>query len=111
MTITTAGTAVYLTPTITKTLFKHYYKKAKRSLRGGSRPNKDGEAGNRSRATDEFMFDEAFHIVKAFIDLGTNDTVEALQNFTDAPAPPIPWATTLPVMIPMESCDAAAKLI
>ena len=112
MTITTAGTAVHLTPTVTKTFFKHYYKKAKRSLKGRSRSSKDAsDPSNRLNATDEFMFDEAFHVVKAFIDLGTSDTVEAIQNFTDAPAPPIPWATTLPVMIPMDSCDEAAKLI
>ncbi|GAC76754.1 arylacetamide deacetylase [Moesziomyces antarcticus T-34] len=112
MTITTAGTAVNLAPTVTKTFFKHYYKKAKRSLKG--RSGKGGNSSpthNRHNALDEFMFDEAFHIVKAFIEIGTSDTVEAIQDFTDAPAPPIPWATTLPVMIPMESCDKAAKLI
>ncbi|TKY87195.1 hypothetical protein EX895_003872 [Sporisorium graminicola] len=112
MTITTAGTAVHLAPTVTKTFFKHYYKKAKRSLNVRSRSHNDpSDPTNRAKATDEFMFDEAFHIVKAFINLGTSDTVESLQNFTDAPAPPIPWATTLPVMIPMESCDRAAKII
>ncbi|SPO21988.1 uncharacterized protein UTRI_01978_B [Ustilago trichophora] len=115
MTITTAGTAVHLAPTVTKTFFKHYYKKAKRSLknRTASRSNAATAADphDRRNATDEFMFDEAFHIVKAFIEIGTSDTVEAIQNFTDAPAPPIPWATTLPVMIPMESCDEAAKVI
>ncbi|CDS01955.1 uncharacterized protein SPSC_03047 [Sporisorium scitamineum] len=112
MTITTAGTAVHLAPTVTKTFFKHYYKKAKRSLNGRSRSHNDpSNPNNRLNATDEFLFDEAFHVVKAFIDLGTSDTVESLQNFTDAPAPPFPWATTLPVMIPMESCDKAAKLI
>ncbi|SPO23300.1 uncharacterized protein UTRI_01978 [Ustilago trichophora] len=116
MTITTAGTAVNLAPTVTKTFFKHYYKKAKRSLknRTTSRSNAAAAAADphdRMNATDEFMFDEAFHIVKAFIEIGTSDTVEAIQNFTDAPAPPIPWATTLPVMIPMESCDKAAKVI
>ncbi|EST07742.1 Alpha/beta hydrolase fold-3 [Kalmanozyma brasiliensis GHG001] len=109
MTITTAGVAVNLTPTVTKTFFKHYYKKAKRSFK--ARRNDAALPHNGQKATDEFMFDEAFHIVKAFIEIGTSDTVEAIQDFTDAPAPPIPWATTLPVMIPMESCDAAAKLI
>ncbi|SJX61885.1 uncharacterized protein (N-terminal fragment), partial [Sporisorium reilianum f. sp. reilianum] len=112
MTITTAGTAVHLAPTVTKTFFKHYYKKAKRSLNARSRTQDDASnPNNRMNATDEFMFDEAFHIVKAFIEIGTSDTVESLQSFTDAPAPPIPWATTLPVMIPMESCDQAAKII
>ncbi len=112
MTITTAGTAVNLAPTVTKTFFKHYYKKAKRSLKGRSGKGGNGSpTHNRHNALDEFMFDEAFHIVKAFIEIGTSDTVEAIQDFTDAPAPPIPWATTLPVMIPMESCDKAAKLI
>ncbi|GAC96163.1 candidate lipase/esterase [Pseudozyma hubeiensis SY62] len=109
MTITTAGVAVNITPTVTKTFFKHYYKKAKRRLRNRSRKN--ATDSNAPNATDEFMFDEAFHIVKAFIEIGTSDTVEAIQNFTDAPAPPIPWATTLPVIIPMESCDKAAKLL
>lgn len=111
MTITTAGTAVHIAPTVAKTFFKHYCKKAKRSLRNGLRNDASDSSTSQPRATDEFMFDEAFHVVKAFISLGTNDTVEAIQNFTDAPAPPIPWATTLPVIIPMESCDKAAELI
>ncbi|SPC67080.1 uncharacterized protein UHOD_02664 [Ustilago sp. UG-2017b] len=111
MTITTAGTAVHLAPTVTKTFFKHYYKKAKRSLKSRSRNASTTDPHDRMNARDEFMFDEAFNIVKSFINFGTSDTVEAIQNFTDAPAPPIPWATTLPVMIPMESCDKAAELI
>lgn len=111
MTITTAGTAVHLAPTVTKTFFKHYYKKAKRSLKSRSRNASTTDSHDRMNARDEFMFDEAFNIVKSFINLGTSDTVEAIQNFTDAPAPPIPWATTLPVMVPMENCDRAAELI
>ncbi|PWZ00471.1 alpha/beta-hydrolase [Testicularia cyperi] len=103
MTITTGGTAVHLAPTVTKTFFKHYYNKAKRSWKR--------QEGRKMQATDELMFDEAFQIVRRFISLGTSDTVEAIQNFTDASPPPIPWATTLPVMVPMESCDRAAKII
>lgn len=35
---------------------------------------------NRFVATDEFMFHEAFTIVKKFIGIATTDTVEALQR-------------------------------
>lgn len=53
----------------------------------------------------------AFHIVKRFISLGTNDTVEALQAFTSTRIPSQPWATVVPAVIPLASCDRAAQVL
>lgn len=51
----------------------------------------------------------AFNIVKRFISLGTNDTVEALQAFTNTRIPSQPWSTVVHCLIPLSSCDLAAE--
>lgn len=54
----------------------------------------------------------AFHIVKKFIAISTNDTVEAIQAFTNTRIPAQPWATVVHTLIPPSSCQVAAdKLI
>lgn len=100
MPITTLGTVKHVTPTVLATFFKHYYEQAKK------------EKGDRHlEATDEFLYDEAFHIVKRFISQATNDEVEALQKFTATRIPAPPRTTVVPALIPLASCDRAAKAI
>lgn len=69
MTISLTGVAASTTPTVLKTFFNHYK----------TQWGKDKE-DRWTEATDEFMFHEAFAIVKRFIDIATTDTVEALQR-------------------------------
>lgn len=100
MTISTVGAARHISPTVISTFFKHYFRQAKKS--------KDDR---RLEATDELLFDEAFHIVKRFISLGTADTVEALQAFTNTRIPSQPFTTLVPTLIPLSSCDQAARAL
>ena len=83
-----------------KTFFKHFYDQARKA-----REDKHTEP------TDELLFAEAFSIVRKFCDVATHDTVESLQSFTNTYVPPPPWATAVSVLIPLESCDAAAKVL
>jgi len=100
MTITTLSTASHITPTVIQTFFQHYYRQARKS-----------KEDRHLEATDEFLFDQAFHIVKRFIGLGTNDTVESLQAFTNTRIPGQPFSTTIRVLIPLHSCDQAARAL
>ncbi|KAN0066065.1 hypothetical protein ACQY0O_000158 [Thecaphora frezii] len=100
MTITTLGTAVHITPTIIRTVFTHFASKL-------NKPKQD----RNTEATDELLFDEAFQIVKSFIELATHDTVEALQKFANTHVPAPLSATMLPTMVPMASCFQAAELL
>ncbi|CAO1621755.1 unnamed protein product [Parajaminaea phylloscopi] len=100
MTITTLGAARHITPTVIRTFFKHWIEQAK----------KDRE-DRHLEATDELLFHEAFQIVKRFIQLATSDTVEAIQAFTNTRIPTPPRATVVPALIPLSSCDRAAKAI
>ncbi|KAI0787047.1 hypothetical protein BC629DRAFT_1593579 [Irpex lacteus] len=101
MTVSTTSAAVHITPVVVKTLYKHVKTKGRKSIRG------DKEA----EATDDVFFDEAFHIVKAFIELGTKNTVESLQAFTNTHIPAPYWAAVSPVLIPLSSCNKAADLL
>ncbi|PWN20151.1 alpha/beta-hydrolase, partial [Microstroma glucosiphilum] len=100
MTISTVGAARHISPTVISTFFKHYFRQAKKS-----------KEDRRLEATDELLFDEAFHIVKRFISLGTADTVEALQAFTNTRIPSQPFTTLVPTLIPLHSCDQAARAL
>lgn len=101
MTVSTFSAAVHITPTVIKTLYAHGKRKTKK-LRDGD---------EQEEATDDIFFDEAFHIVKSFILLGTKNTVESLQAFTNSHIPAPPWTAVAPVRIPLQSCNQAADLL
>ncbi|KAG8932784.1 hypothetical protein FRC02_000553 [Tulasnella sp. 418] len=61
-----------------------------------------------SKAREELLYDEAFIVVKAFMEAATRYTVEELQSFSNTRIPAPPWVRTVRVMIPMSSCDKAA---
>ncbi|KAI0065802.1 alpha/beta-hydrolase [Artomyces pyxidatus] len=102
MTVSTTSAAVYITPVVLKTLIKHFKRKEQRL--------RDGKHGDEV-ATDDVFFDEAYHIVKAFIELGTKNTIESLQAFTNTHVPAPFWAAVAPVRVPLSSCNRAADLL
>ncbi|KAI0082430.1 alpha/beta-hydrolase [Panus rudis PR-1116 ss-1] len=101
MSISTTSAAIHITPVVIKTLVKHLKKKCRKV--------KDGDGS--TQATDDFLFDEAFHIVKAFLELSTHNTVESLQSFTNTHIPAPYWAAVCPVQIPLSSCNRAADVL
>ncbi|KDN49521.1 hypothetical protein RSAG8_02223, partial [Rhizoctonia solani AG-8 WAC10335] len=64
MPLTTTGAAAHLTPTVLSTFLKHYQAKVHKLKHGGE-----------EQLTDDILFNQAFHIVKAFVELGTHNTV------------------------------------
>ncbi|QRV75945.1 carbohydrate esterase family 10 protein [Ceratobasidium sp. AG-Ba] len=84
MPLTTAAAAVHLTPTVIGTFLKHYQTKVQKLKHGGQ-----------EELTDDILFDEAFHVVKA-----TN---------THVPSPF--WTTVIPLRIPLSSCNDAADIL
>ncbi|RDB22775.1 AB hydrolase superfamily protein C4A8.06c [Hypsizygus marmoreus] len=101
MPVTTVSSAVHIAPVVVKTFYKHGKRKAKKLKEG-----RDEE-----EALDDIFFDEAFHIVKAFIKMGTKNTVESLQAFTNTHVPAPYWAAVSPVIIPLTSCNRAADML
>ncbi|CAE6459076.1 unnamed protein product [Rhizoctonia solani] len=100
MPLTTAGAAVHITPTVLSTFLKHYQAKVHKLKHGGE-----------EQLTDDILFDQAFHIVKAFVELGTHNTVDDLQAFTNTHVPAPFWTTVIPIRIPLSSCNEAADLL
>ncbi|CAE6424522.1 unnamed protein product [Rhizoctonia solani] len=100
MPLTTAGAAVHITPTVLSTFLKHYQTKVHKLKHGGQ-----------DHLTDDILFDQAFHIVKAFVELGTHNTVDDLQAFTNTHIPAPFWTTVIPTQIPLSSCNEAADLL
>ncbi|KAF7301841.1 AB hydrolase superfamily protein C4A8.06c [Mycena indigotica] len=97
MPVSTVSAAAYIGPTAVKTFFKHSKKKLKRK--------------EKEDAQDSVFFDEAFHIVKSFIEFGTLNTVESLQSFTNTHVPSPYWAVVAPVSIPLTTCNASADYL
>ncbi|TFK55444.1 alpha/beta-hydrolase [Heliocybe sulcata] len=100
MGVNTFSAAVHITPVVIKTFLKHSKRKGQHFV--------DGDA---EVATDDIFFDEAFHIVQAFLDLGTKNTLESFQAFTNTHVPAPPWAAVAPVVIPFKSCNNAADVL
>ncbi|KAH8106038.1 alpha/beta-hydrolase [Cristinia sonorae] len=101
MGVNTGSAAIHITPVAVRTFFKHAKRRA-RKLKNGD---------TKEEATDDILYDEAFHIVKAFIDLGTYNTVESLQRFTNTHVPAPYWACVAPVQVPFSSCNRAADAL
>ncbi|KAK0191165.1 alpha/beta-hydrolase [Armillaria mellea] len=101
MTVSTISSAVHITPVAIKTFFAHGKRRAQKY--------KNGDTGE--DAKDDIFFDEAFHIVKAFIEMGTRNTIESLQAFTNTHVPAPYWASVSPVRIPLSSCNQAADIL
>ncbi|KAF5387616.1 hypothetical protein D9615_000559 [Tricholomella constricta] len=100
MPVTTASAAVHIAPVVVKTFLNHGKRKAHNI---GKTEEQD--------AKDDIFFDQAFHIVKAFIEMGTKNTVESLQAFTNTHVPAPFWAAVAPVLIPLSSCNRAADIL
>ncbi|KAG6915654.1 hypothetical protein DXG01_010524 [Tephrocybe rancida] len=101
MPVTTTSAAIHIAPVVVKTFFQH-----------GKRRAKDIKEGRETEdAKNDLFFDEAFHIVQAFIEMGTQNTVESLQSFTNTHVPAPPWAAVSPVLIPLSSCNRAADTL
>lgn len=98
MTISLSHVATSTTPTVVKTFIKHYVTQMRKE-----------KEDRRTEATDELLFHEAFMIIKQFIEIATRDTVESLQSFTNTHVPGAPTSRVSRVIIPMASCDEAAK--
>ncbi|KAI1786660.1 alpha/beta-hydrolase [Ganoderma leucocontextum] len=101
MPVSTASAAIHITPVVLKTFLKHTKRKGVKV--------KDGD--HTVYAIDDIYYDEAFHIVKAFIELGTYNTVESLQAFTNTHVPAPYWVAVVPVKIPLSSCNRAADAL
>ncbi|KZT13024.1 alpha/beta-hydrolase [Laetiporus sulphureus 93-53] len=101
MGVNTFSAVAHITPVVVKTLLKH----------GRQKGHKLKHGDETEEATDDIFYDEAFHIVKAFIELGTHNTVESLQAFTNTHVPSPPWAAVSPVQVPLASCNKAADVL
>ncbi|KAI0824710.1 alpha/beta-hydrolase [Trametes gibbosa] len=101
MPVTTTSAAIHITPVVIKTLIEHTKRKGIKLKEGDSTVN----------GRDDILYDEAFHIVKAFIALGTRNTIESLQTFTNTHVPAPFWCAVVPVEIPLSSCNKAADAL
>ncbi|KAI9460342.1 hypothetical protein F5148DRAFT_1216989 [Russula earlei] len=85
-------------PLFLETLVKHYF----------ARVVKDASKPGVPLLREELLYDEAFNIVKDFLDSATRHTVEELQSFCNVRTPSPPWVLVVRLTIPMSSCDEAA---
>lgn len=85
-------------PLFLETLVKHYF----------ARVIKDGSKSGVPLRSEELLYDEAFNIVKDFMNVSTRHTVEELQSFSNVRTPSPPWVHVVRLVIPMASCDEAA---
>nr|XP_019046586.1 hypothetical protein I302_05336 [Kwoniella bestiolae CBS 10118]OCF25516.1 hypothetical protein I302_05336 [Kwoniella bestiolae CBS 10118] len=81
-------------PLVLETLFKHFI---------GPRP-----AADKGKAREDLMYDEAFVLMKTFLEIATKYPVAALQRFGQVRTPSPPWVGVHRVTIPRFSLNDAA---
>lgn len=101
----TGEAGLKLGPILLETLLKHYFERL------GQRDNGNGHGGVVQLRKDELLYDEAFQIIKTFMDASTRHTVEELQHFSNARTPTPPWVHMIRLLVPMSCCDDAAGLL
>ncbi|KAK8864674.1 hypothetical protein IAR55_001926 [Kwoniella newhampshirensis] len=84
-------------PIVLETLIKHFL---------GSKSGVD-----RNKAKEDLMYDEAFTIVKTFLEIATKHPVAALQRFGQVRTPAPPWVALHRVVIPSYSLNASAEFL
>ncbi|TFK88448.1 alpha/beta-hydrolase [Polyporus arcularius HHB13444] len=98
----TRKTGLTLGPIILETLVKHYFERLSK--------DHDQEETTRLRK-EELLYDEAFNIVRSFMEAATKHTVEELQAFSNTRTPSPPWVHIVRLLVPMSSCDEAATYL
>ncbi|KAJ7125142.1 Alpha/Beta hydrolase protein [Mycena epipterygia] len=90
-------------PIVLETLVKHYFDRIKHKTR-------EDNPVTRLRQ-DELLYDEAFNIVKAFLNASCYHTVEEVQAFANTRTPSPPWVHVVRLIVPMSCCDDAAQYL
>ncbi|KAI0653965.1 hypothetical protein C8Q70DRAFT_926701 [Cubamyces menziesii] len=98
----TRQTGLKLGPIILDVLVKHYF----------DRLRKDQEAKHMPKLMqEELLYDEAFNIIRSFMEAATKHTVEELQSFSNTRTPSPPWVHVVRLLVPMLCCDEAATYL
>lgn len=100
MTITTGELLFHVTPVLIKNGVKNYIHLLCTL----------GQRTFRERA-DEYFYDQAFHLAKSVSELITHHRAEEVQDLTNMTTPMPPWGMTERCMVPMSSCEAAARCL
>ncbi|KAI0090740.1 hypothetical protein BDY19DRAFT_1035200 [Irpex rosettiformis] len=100
----TREASVKLGPILLETLLRHYF----------DRIIKDNTSQDKvltQLRKDELLYDEAFIVVKMFLEAASKHTVEEVQQFANTRTPSPPSVLVVKVLIPMPLCDAAADIV
>ncbi|KAI6046335.1 hypothetical protein EDC04DRAFT_2630038 [Pisolithus marmoratus] len=97
-------TALHLGPVVLGTLVHHYLDRLKKE-------NKKNGRVVTQLMQDELLYDEAFNIVKKFLETSAYHSVEDLQAFANNRTPAAPSIRVVRLLIPVSCCDEAANYL
>ncbi|EKM53370.1 uncharacterized protein PHACADRAFT_259700 [Phanerochaete carnosa HHB-10118-sp] len=100
----TRQAGIQLGPLLLETLIKHYFDRLVRE------DESQGRVMTKLRQ-EELLYDEAFNVVKTFLEASTKHTVEELQKFSNTRTPSPPSVHVVRLLVPMSCCDEAAKVL
>ncbi|KAK7057586.1 Abhydrolase-3 domain-containing protein [Favolaschia claudopus] len=94
-------------PILLETLVKHYFERLKHNLKLQT----ELQPGTSQLRKEELLYDEAFNIIKAFLNAASYHTVEEVQAFSNTRTPSPPWVHVVRLLVPMSVCDDAAQYV
>ncbi|KAK1220369.1 hypothetical protein PQX77_016860 [Marasmius sp. AFHP31] len=96
-------------PILLERLVKHYFDRLKSDVQHKEGKGKgNGNGKDVQLRQDELLYDEAFHIIKAFLEAASLHTVEEMQQFSNYRTISPPWVHVVRVLVPMSCCEEAA---
>ncbi|KAH8087826.1 alpha/beta-hydrolase, partial [Cristinia sonorae] len=96
---------IKLGPILLETAVKHYFDRILTD-----RCSQENGSTTQLRQ-DELLYDEAFNVIKTFLEASTKHTVEELQQFSNMRTPAPPWVHVVKTCVPMVCCDDAASYL
>ncbi|KAJ7072701.1 hypothetical protein C8F01DRAFT_1104996 [Mycena amicta] len=94
-------------PIVLETAVKHYFERLKQNLKVQT----DSINPAVKLRQEELLYDEAFAIVKAFLNAASYHTVEEVQAFSNTRTPSPPWVHVHRCVVPISCCDEAAEIL
>ncbi|KAK7036461.1 hypothetical protein VNI00_011658 [Paramarasmius palmivorus] len=98
-------------PVVLETLVKHYFDRIKKDFQQ-KEDGKEKDGNSVQLRQDELLYDEAFNVIKAFLEAASHHTVEEMQEFSNYRTISPPWVHVVRLVVPTSCCnDAAGYLI
>ncbi|KAI3618826.1 putative lipase esterase from carbohydrate esterase family ce10 [Moniliophthora roreri] len=98
-------------PVVLETLVKHYFDRIRKDYQQKEHGDDSKDGKSVQLRQDELLYDEAFNVIKTFLEAASHHTVEEMQEFSNYRTISPPWVHVVRLVVPVSCCDEAARYL